>query len=204
MKHNPIIASITEESQIRQAISCTVKRVNLMTGNISNLGQLVRPLQEAGKQVFVHVEMVGGIGRDAAAIQYLAEAFKVDGIITTKSNAITTARQHGLASIQRVFAIDSAAIETALRMIKSSNPDEVELMPGLMPRIISEMKQRIKQPLIVGGLIRHEEEISSALDSGADYVSIGDASLWKQPKLHTAPRGGDDEKTQRSEIGVPI
>lgn len=204
MEHNPIIASITEESQIGQAIGCTVKRVNLMTGNINNLEQIIRPLQEAGKQVFVHVEMVGGIGRDAAAIQYLAEVFRVDGIITTKSNAIATARQHGLASIQRFFAIDTAAIETALRMIKSGNPDEVELMPGLMPRIIREVKQRIRQPLIVGGLIRHEEEISSALKSGADYVSIGDASLWKDYQLHTAPRGGDDEKTQRSESGVQI
>ncbi|UQZ36815.1 glycerol-3-phosphate responsive antiterminator GlpP [Paenibacillus sp. PK3_47] len=178
MMHNPVIASITQESQIAPAVQCGVKRVNLMTGNINNLGQIVRPLQEAGKQVFVHVEMVGGIGRDAAAIQYLAEAFKVDGIITTKSNSIATARQHGLASIQRIFAIDSAAIETALRMIKSGNPDEVELMPGLMPRIISELKQRIQQPLIVGGLIRQKEEIRSALASGADYVSIGDASLW--------------------------
>jgi glycerol uptake operon antiterminator len=63
-------------------------------------------------------------------------------------------------------------------MIKNCTPDEVELMPGLMPRIIRDMKQRIKQPLIVGGLIRHKEEISSALQSGADYVSIGDAALW--------------------------
>jgi glycerol uptake operon antiterminator len=179
LKHNPIIASITEESQIDQAVVCGVKRVNLMTGNINNLGQIVKPLQHAGKQVFVHVEMVGGIGRDAAAIQYLAEAFRIDGIITTKSNAIATARAHGLASIQRFFAIDTAAIETALRMIKTCNPDEVELMPGLMPRIIKDMKQRIKQPLIVGGLIREKQEISSALDSGADYVSIGDAALWQ-------------------------
>ncbi len=133
----------------------------------------------SGKQVFVHVEMIGGIGRDAAAIQYLAESVKADGVITTKSNAIATVRQYGLPSIQRIFAIDSAAIETALRMIQTSKPDEVELMPGLMPRVIREMRQRIKQPLIVGGLVRHAEEIRTALHNGADYVSIGDASLWR-------------------------
>lgn len=176
--HPPIIASITEESQIRSAVKSDVSRVNLMTGNINNLEQIVKPLQNAGKRVFVHVEMVGGIGKDAAAIQYLAETFKVEGIITTKSNAVATARQFGLCSIQRFFAIDTAAVETALRVIKSCKPDEVELMPALMPRIIREMKERIRQPLIVGGLIRHKAEIGIALENGADFVSIGDSGLW--------------------------
>ncbi|AJY75164.1 glycerol-3-phosphate responsive antiterminator [Paenibacillus beijingensis] len=178
MNDYPVIASITEERQVEKAAACGVRRVNLMTGTINNLGQIVGRLHDSGKQVFVHVEMVGGIGRDAAAIQYLANAFKIDGIITTKSNAVATAKQVGISSIQRVFAIDSAAVETALRMIKSCGPDEVELMPGLMPRIIREMKMKIKQPLIVGGLIRHDDEIKAALESGADYVSIGNDYFW--------------------------
>ncbi|MBD2847043.1 glycerol-3-phosphate responsive antiterminator [Paenibacillus sp. IB182496] len=178
MKPYPVIASITEEGQIAQAMASKVRRLNLMTGNINNLQQIVSALRQAGKQVYVHVEMVGGIGRDAAAIEYLAETVKADGIITTKSQAIATARQHGLRSTQRLFAIDTSAFETALRMIASSRPDEVELMPGLMPRIIREMRARIRQPLIVGGLIRHPEELREALASGADYVSVGNAALW--------------------------
>lgn len=178
MNRYPVIASITDDDQIAKALTSGVQRVNLMTGTITNLKQIIGQLHDAGKQVYVHIEMVGGIGRDASAIQYLAEVFKADGIVTTKSNAVAAAKQAGLASIQRIFAIDSAALDTAIRMIKTCNPDEVELMPGLMPRIIQEMKEKIKQPLIVGGLIRQDEEIEQALASGADYVSIGDVRFW--------------------------
>lgn len=178
MKNYPIIASITVDEQIAQAMASDVKRVILMTGNITNLGSIIDRLHQSGKQAYVHTEMVSGIGRDASAIQYLADVFKVDGIVTTKSNAVSAAKQAGIRSIQRIFAIDSAAIETAVRMIKSYKPDEVELMPGLMPRVIQELNERITQPLIVGGLIRHEEEIQQALKSGADFVSIGHEKFW--------------------------
>ncbi|MDQ1911110.1 glycerol-3-phosphate responsive antiterminator [Paenibacillus sp. GD4] len=174
----PIIASITEPDQVAKALASKVERVNLMTGNITNLKQIIAQLHEAGKKAFVHIEMVNGLGRDASSIQYLAEVFKADGIVTTKSNAVAAAKQVGICSIQRIFSIDSAAVETAIRMVKASGPDEVELMPGLMPRVIRDVKERIKQPLIVGGLIRHEEEIRLAVKSGADFVSIGDSRFW--------------------------
>ncbi|MEW9699772.1 glycerol-3-phosphate responsive antiterminator [Paenibacillus sp. SI8] len=178
MKSYPVIASITEAEQITKALKSGVQRVNLMTGTINNLQQIIEQLHDAGKEVFVHIEMVGGIGRDASSIQYLADVFRVDGIVTTKSNAVTAAKQAGIKSIQRFFAIDSYAVETAARIVKTCDPDEVELMPGLMPRVIRDVKMKIKQPLIVGGLIRHEEEITQALENGADYVSIGDSRFW--------------------------
>lgn len=178
MYRYPVIASITKEEQVAVARSSKVHRVNLMTGNINNLQSIIAKLHESGKQVYVHIEMVSGIGRDAHTIQFLAQEFKADGIVTTKSNAVSAAKQAGIPSIQRIFAIDSAAVETAVRMIKTYEPDEVELMPGLMTRVISEVRHKIKQPLIVGGLIRHEKEIQNALECGANFVSIGDSRFW--------------------------
>lgn len=178
MNDYPIIASITQDAMISAALASKVRRVNLMAGNIMTLDHIVKQLRNKGKQIYVHVEMVGGIGRDGSAIEYLAEMYGIDGIVTTKSNAVAAAKQAGIKSIQRVFAIDSAAVETAIRMINHCQPDEVELMPGLMPRIIREFKERVGKPLIVGGLIRSQEEIDIALRSGANYVSIGDPELW--------------------------
>lgn len=174
----PIIASITKPEQIEAAAASKVKRVILMTGDIVRLSEIRKRLHDAGKEVFVHLEMVQGLGRDSSAVHYLAETFGIDGIVTTKSNAIAAARQAGIRSIQRIFAIDSAAIETAVKMIGQVMPDEVELMPGLMPRVIRDLKARLNRPLIVGGLIRSEEEVRIALDSGADHVSIGDQRFW--------------------------
>ncbi|OAS18426.1 glycerol-3-phosphate responsive antiterminator [Paenibacillus oryzisoli] len=180
LKKYPIIASVTKDDQLAKVLESDVTRVNLMTGHIGNLESIMEQLHQAGKQVYVHLEMVGGLGRDAHAVGYLAGKFKVDGIVTTKSNAVAAARQAGIKSIQRIFIIDTAALQTAVRMINSTQPDEVELMPGLMPRVIKELKSTIKQPLIVGGLIRYENEIAEALASGADYISIGDPSMWSR------------------------
>ncbi|MCG7408176.1 glycerol-3-phosphate responsive antiterminator [Paenibacillus sp. ACRRX] len=174
----PIIASITKPDQIQKAVTGRIRRVILMTGSILQLSSIVSSLQQAGKQVYVHTEMVGGIGRDSHAVQYLAETYKIDGIVSTKSQAIVAARQAGISSIQRIFAIDSSAVETAIKLIGQSKPNEVELMPGLMPRIVGELKQAVNCPLIVGGLIRSQEEIQVAIKSGADYVSIGDSRFW--------------------------
>ncbi|GIP16577.1 glycerol uptake operon antiterminator regulatory protein [Paenibacillus montaniterrae] len=178
MDELPIIASITKPEQIEAVLKSKVKRVNLMTGDMMTLSSIVSELHKAGKQVHVHLEMVSGLGRDLSAVQYLSKTFGIDGIVSTKSNMIAAARQVGIGSIQRIFAIDTAAVETAIKMIGQVQPDEVELMPGLMPRVIRDLKQKINSPLIVGGLIRHEEEIRQALANGADYVSIGDKRYW--------------------------
>lgn len=175
---SPIIASITKPEQVDLVLTSKVHRVNLMTGTVNTLRDMVSHLHQAGKKVYVHLEMVGGLGRDQASVRYLADHFRVDGIVTTKSHVVAAARQAGIRSIQRFFAIDTAAVDTAVKMIHAANPDEVELMPGLMPRVIRDVKCRMTQPLIAGGLIRSEEEIAMALQSGADYVSIGDASYW--------------------------
>lgn len=174
----PIIASITKPEQIESAIQSHVKRVILMTCDILQMAEIMNSLHKADKQVYVHLEMVGGVGRDHSAVQYLADAFRIDGIVSTKSNAIAAAKHAGIRSIQRIFAIDTAAIDMAVKVIGSAKPDEVELMPGLMPRVIRDLKARLSQPLIVGGLIRHEEEIQLALESGADYISVGDTRFW--------------------------
>lgn len=178
MWRSHIIASITNEEQLSQVWEGSVSRVILMTGDITTLGGIVSKLQAVNKQVYVHMEMVNGLGRDASAVHFIAREFNVDGIVTTKSNVIAAARQAGIRSIQRVFAIDSAAVETGIRMIGTSKPDEIELMPGLMPRVIREVKSKVNKPLIVGGLIRHEEEVREALESGADYVSVGHPKFW--------------------------
>src|SRR5690606_19278471 len=88
----PIIASITKQEQIPDAIQSQVTRVNLMTGDIMTLDDIIYSLQKAGKQVYVHLEMVNGIGRDSSAVRFMAEHFQVDGIISTKSNTIAAAK----------------------------------------------------------------------------------------------------------------
>lgn len=178
MKDLPVIASVTREEQIPNAVDSRVERVILMAGTIMTLDGIMKCLHKKGKQVYLHTEMVGGIGKDASAVEYLVEMFGINGIVSTKSSMIMAAKHAGIPSIQRVFAIDSAAVDTAIRMVRQCRPDEVELMPGLMPRVIRTFKEQAGVPLIAGGLIRSRGEVEAALTSGADFVSIGDESFW--------------------------
>ncbi|MHC2184131.1 glycerol-3-phosphate responsive antiterminator [Paenibacillus sp. PvR052] len=70
MKSYPIIASVTKEEQISELLNSSVKRVNLMAGHIGNLESIIRQIHETGKQVYVHLEMVSGLGRDSHTVEY--------------------------------------------------------------------------------------------------------------------------------------
>lgn len=159
MKDWPVIASVTREEQIPSAADSKVERVILMAGSIMTLDGIMKRMHKKGKQVYVHTD-------------------GINGIVSTKSSMIMVAKHAGIRSIQRVFAIDSAAVDTAVRMVRQCRPDEVELMPGLMPRVIRTFKEQAGVPLIAGGLIRNRDEVEAALSSGADYVSIGEESFW--------------------------
>ncbi|WP_010233025.1 glycerol-3-phosphate responsive antiterminator [Clostridium arbusti] len=178
MKEYPIIASVTDLSKVDSVIKSKVQRVNLVTGDICVLKDLVIKVQNSGKKAFVHMEMINGVGRDSIAIKYLHENFNIDGIISTRGNNISAAKALGLAATLRIFAIDTTAVESAIKIINKTMPDQVELMPGLMPKVIKYVKSRIRQPIIVGGLIRSEEEVKQAIHSGADYVSTAGVQLW--------------------------
>jgi len=122
--------------------------------------------------------MIDGLGKDKDAVRYIAEHLKIEGIISTRGVLISAARSYDIRSVQRVFAIDTAALKSAIKTLKTNNPDEVEVMPGLMPGIIKAVKPVVKKPLIVGGLIKSQRDAEIAFNSGADYVSSGCEKLW--------------------------
>ncbi|MFA9379705.1 MAG: glycerol-3-phosphate responsive antiterminator [Acetanaerobacterium sp.] len=173
-----IIPSVVQFEQIKTVLDSSCKRVNLLVGNINNLAEVVHRLHSANKRVFVHIEMIGGIARDKDAVKFLIHTCQADGVIATKTSLILAAKSCGVSCIQRIFAIDTSALKTALKTVQAAQPDEVEVMPGLMPEVIRQFKSSIPYPLIVGGLIKSSEAVSQALQSGADYVSTGHEALW--------------------------
>lgn len=165
-------------SQLDTVVKSKRVRVNLLVGNINNIKEIVDRLHQAEKEVYLHIDMIDGLGRDKDAVRYISEQLKIEGIISTKGVLITTARSYEIRSVQRVFAIDTAALKNAIKTLKVNNPDEVEIMPGLMPGIIKAVKPIIKRPLIVGGLIKSQRDVEMAFNNGADYVSSGCEKLW--------------------------
>lgn len=81
-------------------------------------------------------------------------------------------------AIQRIFLIDHGAVQRGIKSVEQIQPDAIEVMPGIMPRIIREMAEMTPLPIIAGGLVSYKEEIDEALKAGALAVSAGSNHLW--------------------------
>lgn len=178
IKKSPIIAAIRDIEKVDEALSKPVHCLFLLTGNILNIRYAVTHIKKAGKRVFLHLDLLEGISKDSIGIKYIAEEIKPDGIITTRGNLVSSAKSEGIFTIQRVFILDSQAKDTAEKSIRQVDPDAVEILPGVIPKIIKKIHKEVNYPVIAGGLIEDMEEVRAALKEGALAVSVSKEELW--------------------------
>ncbi len=173
-----IIAAVQREEDLAVALGSKVNIIFLLTGSILNVKETVDRIKESGKHVFLHMEFIEGIAADRSGVAYVAQIIQPTGIISTRSNLIRTAKEMNLMAIQRLFLIDRNAVNKGVKMAEQILPDAIEIMPGLMPRVIREITNQTELPIIAGGLISNQAEIDEALKAGALAVSVGTAELW--------------------------
>jgi len=178
MVESQIIASVQNEQDLQRSLTSNANIVFLLTGNLMTIADYIKQLKEAGKYVFIHLDFIDGISNSKNALNYVAESWKPTGIITTKSHIVKMANEVGLMTIQRIFLLDRSAIQKGIEMVKSCRPDAVEIMPGIMPKIIDELSSELNFPIIAGGLITQISEVHDALQAGALAVSSGDPEMW--------------------------
>lgn len=178
IEENPIIAAIRNVGDIEDAIKSKASSIFLLKADIFNISNCVNLIKNSNKNVFIHFDFLEGLGRDNKAIDYIVETVKPDGIITTRTNHVKYADEKGLFTIQRFFLVDSQSYQTAIKSITSVKADMIEIMPGVMPSIISRFRENINIPIIAGGLIDSKQDIIDALKAGALGVSTGKKELW--------------------------
>lgn len=174
----PIIAAIRDLNDINTVFSSNVDVIFLLTGDIINLEDIVHEIKKHKKIVFVHFDLVEGLGKDNKGVEYISTKIKPHGIISTRNNILTYAKQYGVFSIQRLFLLDSQALKTGLNSTKQIEPDAIEIMPGIIPSMINEIMKDIHHPVIAGGLVKTKDEVINALKAGAIAVSTSEKSLW--------------------------
>lgn len=175
---NQTIAAVQSESKFEIALQSHVNIVFLLTGSILNVADLVDRAKQANKHVFLHMEFIEGISADKTGVAHVAQNVMPTGIISTRNSLIKMAKEMGLMTIQRVFLIDRNAIKKIISIDERGIPDAIEVMPGLMPSIISEITELTTLPIIAGGLVSRREEVDQALRAGALAVSTGTRMLW--------------------------
>ncbi|MBE7052267.1 MAG: glycerol-3-phosphate responsive antiterminator [Ruminococcaceae bacterium] len=148
-----------------------------LSPDIFSLSKKVKACHESNKKLFIHLDLATGIGKDKSGILFAKKA-GVDGIISTRVSIIKLARELRLFTVQRFFIVDSQSLETTIESVKSSKPDMIEIMPGVVPKVVRRIKSEIAIPVIAGGIIETESEVESMLVSGASAVSTGCKKLW--------------------------
>jgi len=172
------IAAVQKIEDIDAALDSKVNVIFLLVGSIFNVKELVEKIKASGKHVFLHMEFIEGIAADRSGVAYVSKYIQPTGIISTKNNLIRIAKEAGLMAIQRIFLIDRGAVIRGIKSAEQCQPDAIEVMPGIMPRIINEMTNMTALPIIAGGLVGNEQEIVEGLEAGALAVSAGSPNLW--------------------------
>ena len=180
LAEHPVIPAIRQAAEIDEAASCGARLVFFLTGSIYDVRDVVQRAAAHGQQVFCHVDLVQGIGKDPVGMKWLAREIGVRGILTTRSSLIRAAKDEGLIAVQRLFVLDSESLRTGLSVVASSQPDAVEILPALvLPNIIHRLPVDEISPFIAGGLVESVSEVEAVLATGALGVSTSKRELWR-------------------------
>lgn len=175
LEQNPVIAAVGDDKW-EAALHSPAQVIFYLSASLLTVAQRIREAHEAGKLLLIHLDLAEGIGRDRVGVHYLAD-LGVDGIISTRAQIIRFTKERGLMAVQRFFALDSKGVESMEELLQSTCPDLMEIMPGVIGKIIHRFS-RGRVPVIAGGLIQTKAEVTEALGSGATAVSTGKQELW--------------------------
>ena len=175
LESSPVIAAI-RDNKWQAALASPSEVLFYLEPHLRTIQEKVSQAHEADKLLFVHLDLAEGIGKDREGVEFLAQC-GVDGIISTRAQIIRLAKDSGLLTVQRFFALDSQGLDSIQEMLKTSKPHLMEIMPGVIPKVIDRFSSG-NIPVIAGGLIESKAEVTGALGCGAAAVSTGCETLW--------------------------
>lgn len=174
----PVIAAVKDQEGLAECLKTDCGIVFILYGDIMSIVHIVEQVRSAGKLAMVHLDLIAGLGSREVSVDFIHTAAKADGIISTKPALIRRAKELKLYTVMRFFIIDSMAIDTIPRQCEQARPDCIEILPGVMPKVIRRIVQGVREPVIAGGLIVDKEDVMSALDAGAISISTTNCGLW--------------------------
>lgn len=174
----PVIAAVKNEQDLAAALESECEAVFFLFGTILSIAGLVQRVKAAGKVALVHADLVEGLGNREIAVDALKALCGPDGIISTRPPLVRRARHLKLITVQRAFILDSMSISSLAGQLSVGKPDFIEVLPGIMPRVITEISERYVTPVIAGGLIKYKDDVLAALRAGAAAVSTTCHAVW--------------------------
>ncbi|MFH0348613.1 MAG: glycerol uptake operon antiterminator GlpP [Bacillota bacterium] len=179
--HNqPILPAIRNMKQFDEFLNSSFSYGVILDIHLGQLKGVIREAQKHGKNMMVHVDLIQGIKHDEYGAEFICQDIKPAGIISTRSSVIAKAKQKKIYAIQRLFLLDTSAMEKSMEFVGKHKPDFIEVLPGIVPSLIQEIKEKTGIPIFAGGFIRTEEDVERALKAGALAVTTSNTKLWKK------------------------
>lgn len=180
VEENPIIAAVKNLDDLQTCCSLEdIKVVFILFGDVCSIQEIVQQIKDAGKVAMVHVDLISGLGSKEIVVDFIQKNTEADGIISTKAALIRRGKELGMYTVLRYFLLDSMAYESIRQQQNSVKPDFIEVLPGVMPKVIGKVCKMSKTPIIAGGLISDKESVMAALSAGAIAVSSTNHEVWK-------------------------
>lgn len=178
LEETPVVAAVKSEEGLDKCLESESQVAFVLYGTVVTISEIVARIKEAGKTALVHVDLIDGLSAREASIDFIAKETGADGIISTKPALVRYAKNHGLLAIQRFFLLDSIALVNVQKQLAQEGADLVEVLPGVMPKIIHRLAESCQKPIIAGGLISDKEDVVNALSAGAAAVSSTNPGVW--------------------------
>lgn len=177
LEENPVVAAVKDEGDLEAALQSDLKVIFVLFGNILNIKAISEKISNSKKIGILHVDLVEGLSSNEFALKFLKENTSFQGIISIKPQVLRNAKKLGFIVVQRVFMIDSLSKENMKNhLVKEC--DAVEILPGLLFKVIKEISSTLDKPLISGGLISDKEDVVKTLSSGATCISTTKKDIW--------------------------
>ncbi|HLR79672.1 MAG TPA: glycerol-3-phosphate responsive antiterminator [Bacillota bacterium] len=173
-----VLPAVRNMKDFDRALASSHDTIILLESRLSQLKNLVNYTKRAHKDILLHFDLIQGLQANEYGMEFLLREVKPDGILSTRGKVISLARRHNLLAIQRMFLLDSLALENNVKLVERCKPDCIEVLPGLMPSMIKKIQLTTELPVIAGGLIVRETDMEAAFQAGAVAISTSNTDLW--------------------------
>ena len=161
VEENPIIAAVKNMDDLK--ICCSLEDIRvvfILFGDVCSIREIVQQIKDSGKVAMVHVDLISGLSSKEIVVDFIRKNTEADGIISTKAALIKRGKELKMFTVLRYFLLDSMAYENIRQQQHAVKPDYIEVLPGVMPKVIGKVCKMSKTPIIAGGDLAELQKIT--------------------------------------------
>lgn len=180
IENQKVLPAISNFNQLKAFLKSSITYCILVDFQLVQLEDIIAELKAHNKKVIIHIDLIKGVAANEYGAIYLIQKLHIDGIISTKHQAIVMAKKRKVIAIQRIFLKDSLSLDKSLTLVNKVRPDYLEILPAISNDILTTIINRTQLKVFCGGLIQSAEQIDDCLNNGAIGVTTSNVELWNQ------------------------